>query len=173
MVTSEVYKSARVPGYEGIIAISNKGHVKRLKTGKVVSLKQDKLDGYVRVSLSKDGNHKNALVHRLVAQAFLRKPSKSTRTEVDHIDGNRSHNAASNLRYVDSSENKRNIPKQAGGTSQYLGVAYVSANGKWRAQASVGDVNHHIGYFATERAAAKARDAWVRKKGLGWKLNFP
>jgi len=172
-MSSEVYKKVNIPGYENLISVSNKGHVKRLTTNNVVPLKPDALDGYVRVSLSKNGKHKYALVHRLVAQAFLRKPSDSSRNEIDHIDGRRSHNAASNLRFVNSSQNKRNIPKQAGGSSKYLGVSFVKATGKWRAQASVGDVNHHVGYHDTEVAAAKARDAWVRKRGGCWKYNFP
>lgn len=173
MVTSEVFKNVNIKGYEGLIAVSNRGNVKRLATDKVVTLKQDKLDGYVRVSLSKGGKHKNQLVHRLVAQAFLRKPADAKKTEVDHKDGRRNHNNVQNLRYVDSAQNKRNIPKQPGGTSKYLGVAHVAATGKWRAQASIGDNNRHIGYYTSEKAAALARDRFVKKHGGCWKLNFP
>ena len=44
-------------------------------------------------------------VHRLVAKAFLKKPHNKNKTQVDHIDGNRTNNAASNLRWVTCKEN--------------------------------------------------------------------
>jgi hypothetical protein len=81
-----------LPGY----SVSNKGRVKKDSTGQIMVLSQN--GGYCRITISKH-------VHRLVANAFLDKPSDETKCWVDHIDGNRSNNDVSNLRWVTPSEN--------------------------------------------------------------------
>jgi hypothetical protein len=59
-------------------------------------------NGYVRVALGR-GNLK--YVHRLVAQAFVHNPNNFP--QVDHIDGDRSNNYASNLRWVTADQNSK------------------------------------------------------------------
>lgn len=44
-------------------------------------------------------------VHRLVAEHLVPNPNPSLYTQVNHIDGDRSNNAASNLEWVTSSQN--------------------------------------------------------------------
>lgn len=56
--------------------------------------------GYLRVALGR-GVHR--YVHRLVAVAFHKNPDNLP--QVDHIDGNRQNNAASNLRWVSVQDN--------------------------------------------------------------------
>lgn len=60
-------------------------------------------EGYIRLELNKDGLAKNLTVHRLVAQAFI--PNPEGKSEVNHIDGNKSNNHVSNLEWVTRSEN--------------------------------------------------------------------
>lgn len=57
--------------------------------------------GYRRVNL----NGKRYLVHRLVAMAFL--PNVNSKPQVNHIDGNKSNNALTNLEWATASENGR------------------------------------------------------------------
>lgn len=61
--------------------------------------------GYCQQLLRKDGRSVMRYVHRLVAEAFLPKPS--VLCEVNHIDGNKQNNAASNLEWVSRSTNMR------------------------------------------------------------------
>ena len=82
-----------LPGY----SISNKGRVMKNATGQIMVL--GKNNGYVRIVIAK-------LVHRLVAKAFLDEPENEEQLWVDHIDGNRSNNDVSNLRWVTPSENR-------------------------------------------------------------------
>lgn len=105
-----------VVGYEGIYEVSDAGEV-RTKEGKktyterhgVRNWKQRKLkqkvskDGNHRVSLWKEGKEKTWLVHRLVAIAYHEEiPGKEY---VNHIDGSRFNNYASNLEWCDHKEN--------------------------------------------------------------------
>ena len=79
-----------VPEYEGFYEVSNKGRLKSLtsltKRLKTVTIMKD---GYCRVTLSKNGINKKALLHRVVAAAFIGKPNGLT---VNHKDGNKFNN---------------------------------------------------------------------------------
>ena len=51
----------------------------------------------MRVCLSKDGEGRHFLVSRLVAAAFCENDDPERKNTIDHIDGNKKNNAASNL----------------------------------------------------------------------------
>lgn len=70
--------------------------------------------GYIRVNLRDNGRRKNALVHRLVLEAFVG-PSPTEEHESRHLDGNASNNRLSNLRWGTSAENEAD--KKRHGTS--------------------------------------------------------
>jgi len=59
--------------------------------------------GYLMVNLWRNQKQDKRLVHRLVAEAYV--DGWFEGAEVDHIDGDRTNNSASNLRWVTSSEN--------------------------------------------------------------------
>ena len=80
-----------LPGY----SVSDKGRVRKDSTGQIMVLSKN--GGYCRIIIAKH-------VHRLVAEAFIEKPSDN-KCWVDHIDGNRSNNNVENLRWVTPSEN--------------------------------------------------------------------
>lgn len=60
--------------------------------------------GYMLMTLSKDNQKLHTTVHRLVAEEFCDGKS-DTACDVNHIDGNKTNNAASNLEWVTKSEN--------------------------------------------------------------------
>jgi len=106
----EIWKS--IPGYENYYQVSNLGNVKSLsrlvsnRNGNYATkercLKQLKhLKGYLMVFLSKNNKMKGMTIHRLVAMAFL----GESNLQVDHINGIKSDNCLSNLRYVTNREN--------------------------------------------------------------------
>lgn len=59
--------------------------------------------GYLSVEFIKDGKRKRFKVHRLVAMEFI--PNPLNRTEINHIDGNKSNNSVENLEWSTRSDN--------------------------------------------------------------------
>lgn len=92
-----------VKGYEGYYEINQNGLVKRVDTQQyVVEHKNHK--GYMKVNLNLSGVRKGKAVHRLVAEAFV--DNIHDKPFVNHIDGDKFNNSASNLEWVTDSENK-------------------------------------------------------------------
>jgi hypothetical protein len=112
---SEEWRS--VPGFEGLYDVSSDGRVKRVgraaRTGKshgggarIGRILKDAPNGdYRKVQLWRDGQWFNFQVHQLVAAAFIG-PCPSGQ-EVNHDDGVKSNNNASNLEYLTRSGNMR------------------------------------------------------------------
>lgn len=103
-MVNEVWK--KICGYENY-EVSNFGNVRnnnfhRQNFTKEVK-KNLKPNGYLRVVLSKNSKTKSFYVHRLVAEAFIE--NKKNKKYVNHKDGVRSNNKASNLEWVSCSEN--------------------------------------------------------------------
>lgn len=91
-----------IKNYEGIYAVTEDGSVWSYKNKKF--LKPGKTsDGYLQVSLSKDGKVKKHLVHRLVCTAFL--PNEKNLPEINHIDKCPLNNCLSNLEWCDRQYN--------------------------------------------------------------------
>lgn len=91
-----------IEGYEGLYQVSNLGRVKRVTTGRI--LKPSKhTKGYYRVELYKNGSQSKKLIHRLVAQVFI--PNPDNKSQVNHIDENKTNNLVSNLEWMTAKEN--------------------------------------------------------------------
>lgn len=102
-----------VVGYEGLYEVSSLGRV-RSRQG---LLRQSLANRYPSVHLSRDGKQATHRVHRLVASAFI--PNPDGRETVNHIDGDRTNNAALNLEWVTTSENVRHAHHSLG-TREYF-----------------------------------------------------
>lgn len=104
--------------YEGIYEVSDHGRVRTHKNKTTYSkrhgtrkwkqryLKDKTPNGRdVRVSLWKNGKHKDFLVHRLVGFAFI--PLVEGKDCINHIDGNPKNNRVENLEWCNHLENNR------------------------------------------------------------------
>ena len=92
----------KVKGFE-LYSVSDQGNVRNDKTGRILKGGLDK-DGYPQVILCKNRSRVNRKVHRLVAEAFI--PNPDNKPQVNHIDGNKQNNAASNLEFCTNQENQ-------------------------------------------------------------------
>lgn len=98
----EIWKD--VKGFEGLYKISSWGRVFSVRNNKLRSLKEDK-DGYKTVGLYFKSKQTGKLVHRLVLDHFIERPTPAH--ECNHKDGDRGNNKLSNLEWVTRSENIR------------------------------------------------------------------
>lgn len=99
-----------VKGFEGVYEVNQFGDIRNVLTGKG-RRKYNFLTafpdghGYMQVTLKPGWGRFNKSVHRIVAWAFL--GSRPEGYQVDHIDGDKTNNEVSNLRYVTPKENIR------------------------------------------------------------------
>lgn len=101
----EIWKD--IKGYEGKYQVSNEGRVRSLynrgvKREKILSLLNHP-SGYSVITLSFNGIHKQYLVHRLVAMAFIDNPNGYE--FVNHKDENKKNNNVDNLEWCTKSYN--------------------------------------------------------------------
>lgn len=127
-----------VVGWEGLYEVSNIGRVRRLS--RVTTRKDGTLQtwpdrimslplnswGYPSVGLTRDGRKSTALVHRLVAFAFIGPGGP----EVNHKDGDKTNARVSNLEWVTSKQNKEHAWGIGLRNRSHLPIHYgVKANG--------------------------------------------
>ena len=161
----EVWKD--ILGYEGLYQVNECGNVKSLSRtitkGNITYVTKDKIlkqsvdsVGYPYVNLSDYKKQKTFRVHQLVAVAFLNHiPDKHKGLVIDHIDGNKLNNIATNLQLI---TNKKNTSKdRKNKTSKYTGVSWHKQSNKWLAQFRENSSVKYLGTFETEE---EARDAY-------------
>lgn len=104
---NEMWKD--VKGFEGWYQVSNLGNVRRIApvngSPRCKNLKPwINTRGYSYVTLNVHCKKTVFRLHRLVAEHFIGNPNK-TKTDINHIDGNKRNNAAANLEWCTRSEN--------------------------------------------------------------------
>lgn len=97
-MSEEEWKS--IPGFDQYEA-SNLGNVRNTKTKRVMEKFQAK-NGYVRLTLRKNGKYVSVDIHRLVAQTFL--PNPDNKKTVNHINHIRNDNRLENLEWATHTE---------------------------------------------------------------------
>lgn len=94
-----------IPNTNDLYKVSNLGRIFSLKRGRLLKPYQPK-DGYYTFIISVNSKTRLGRVHRIVAEAFV--PNPNNFSCVDHIDGNKLNNSASNLRWCSQKENINN-----------------------------------------------------------------
>ena len=117
-----------IKGFEGLFVIT--------KDLKVISIPRkgtlggeikpilNTINGYYRVSLTKDNKRKKTMLHRLIAEQFI--PNPNNYKNVDHINGIKTDNRIENLRWCSQADNTRfeNHKLRKNNTSGYRGISF-------------------------------------------------
>lgn len=85
-------------------------------------------------------------------------PSK---TEIDHIDGNRVNDSPDNLRIVANHINHRNMKMNRNNKSGYTGVWYDKQRDKYQAYFTINRRRVCLGMYMTVEGAYTARQNWI------------
>ena len=102
MADREIWKY--IEGYNNRFEVSNLGRVRSNAYGKTKILKGTILpNGYVRVHINYNGEHKYLLVHRLVAEAFI--PNPNNLPQINHKSEVKTENFVENLEWCDAKYN--------------------------------------------------------------------
>lgn len=97
-----------VIGYESTYEVSNYGQVRRssggqgCRAGRILTPAIDNL-GYARIHLHQHGISRTLKLHRIVAAAFVSNPNNYP--EINHKDGVKANNKATNLEWTTRSKN--------------------------------------------------------------------
>jgi len=174
----EIWKE--IEGFEGRYQVSNLGRVMSLVTnhGKQrQKLKPQYERRYMFVNLSVKNRGHTKDVHRMVANAFV--PNPDNKPMVNHIDGVKLNNNASNLEWVTCSENHKHAyasglrtsegtvtGKKLGQSSVYRNVSWDNERGKWMAAPKIGGKQKFMRRFDSEIEAAKHVDFILALHGI-------
>jgi hypothetical protein len=130
--------------------IYSDGRCENIKSGRFLKAQYNKRLNRYHYSLSNKVETKTIKRYRLVAMNLI--PNPNNLREVDHRDGDSTHDDISNLRWVTSSDNMHNLNETAD-----TGVRFIKSSGKWRANIIVNYKFIHLGYFHTKLEAQVAR----------------
>ena len=115
-----------------------------------------------------DGTRRLIYMHRQILGLTDR------RVLADHKDHDGLNNRRENLRISNYTNNNRNRRSRPGSTSRFVGVCWLKNDRIWRATIQLNGCPVSLGRYASEEAAAMARDAAVRiHYGEGAYINLP
>lgn len=147
----------------------NNGRIKIIKSRK---LKHSDSRGYYRHTIIINGVTMTKGTHRWVMIAFY----GESNLQVDHINGVKSDNRLSNLRYVNSSDNVNNVKKLNPGkyTSKLFGASLHK--GRWISSITINSICYNLGSYDSDIEAHNkyllAKSNW-EDKGILPELHVP
>lgn len=155
-----------IPGYNGDYKISQNGDVYSYKGLKTKKLKGGTFSNdYQFVCLTKDGEQKNCLRHRLVAETFIPNPQKLP--VVNHKDGNKKNNSVDNLEWCNQAYNLKHA----------VDIGLMESQCKIRRKVTVKQGEHIILFDTMKDCAAYFgfKKGWlqnlIRKHGCTFEYN--
>ena len=89
-------------------SVSDEGQIKNEITGRILKLRPSHR-GYLKTNISINGKIRTIFIHQIVAQLFI--PNPNNLPQVNHIDGDKTHNNKENLEWVTEKENMRHAIK--------------------------------------------------------------
>lgn len=95
----------KIPSLNFLYEVSSNGKIRNVKSKRILNPYKNN-QGYYMISASIKGVISYKLVHSLVAECWLKRPS--FKCEIDHLDRDKTNNDFRNLRYVTHSENNKN-----------------------------------------------------------------
>jgi hypothetical protein len=107
-----------VLGFEELYQVSNLGKVRTIKNGEAEMSQQENRNGYMTVHLRNKGVERRAMVHRLVAEAFISNPDELR--DVNHKNGDKSDNRVENLEWVSHSDNMTHSFRELGENVRHI-----------------------------------------------------
>jgi hypothetical protein len=147
------------PSYE----INHIGEIKSIKSNRLLLGGKDR-NGYHCVNLRKNKKTYFKPRHRLVAIAFIDKIHG--KDFVNHIDGNKSNNSASNLEWCNPQENNSHMKLMNGTYSKLVGVSYCKTRNKYSSSLKVNGKQKFLGRFDNETDAHKAYVNALKDNGI-------
>lgn len=142
-----------IKNYEGRYSITEDGRIYSHKTKRFLAPKYGK-DGYMRISLNKNGVSKSYLIHRLVGETFLE--NLENKPTIDHIDRNKHNNHVSNLRWATRSEQMFNCDTSKVHTKEHMENMCALAQQACKKAIECRDMNNHSILYQTYNSAEEA-----------------
>lgn len=151
--------------------INENGDVKSTYVSKMLSPRRAGR-GYFCYQLRNDNHTKNKYVHRLVAETFI--PNPHNLPQVDHIDGDKSNNNITNLRWISNYENVKayGFEKCTQGSIDAVGVGVIAMKDDIRLEfRTKSELLRHFGY-ETNRTRVKMNEVYSRGKMKGFTVLY-
>ena len=127
-------------------SINEYGEVKNNRTCKILKPRTAGR-GYFCYQLRNENGAKNEYIHRLVAKTFI--PNPHNLPQVDHIDGNKSNNHISNLKWVTNYDNAHSYGyyTRLEHAAEAVGIKVVAVKGDTRLEfPNKSALLRHFGY---------------------------
>ena len=119
--------------------------------------------GYMRIALSKNGEQKKFLVHRLLALHFI--PNPENKPCIDHINGIKDDNRLENLRWVTHKENMDGFRSNPAQIITKGGIRKSSNSNSWRWRYIMGG-NHKTKSMTSKEDLQKFRIELLKKYNI-------